>query len=96
MKDFVRGLGRRTVMAFFGAVYGVALLFALFPPLYLWGSGIDGSVLGMPSPIAYWILDAVLLGLGLWGLYAVENIRGELDEEVVTVPAEATSTLTGD
>jgi hypothetical protein len=50
----------------------------------------------MPSPIAYWILDAVLLGLGLWGLYAVENIRGELDEEVVTVPAEATSTLTGD
>jgi hypothetical protein len=85
MKDFIRGLSRRTVVTFFGAVYGVALLFALFPPLYLWGSGINYLVFGIPFSIMYWVFDGLVLGLGLWGLYIVEGIRGELDEGIVSV-----------
>ena len=92
MKDFIRGLSRRTVLTFFGSVYAVALLFALFPPLYLWGSGIATPVLGIPFSIMYWIVDGVVLGLGLWGLYVVEDIRGELDES--RVPAESLSIQT--
>lgn len=68
MKDFIRGLSHRKIMVFFGSVYGIALLFALFPPpLYLWGSGVSTLVFGIPFSIMYWILDALVLGLGLWG-----------------------------
>ena len=40
MKEYIRGLSRQSIMTFFGGTYAVALLFALFPPLYMWGSGI--------------------------------------------------------
>jgi hypothetical protein len=33
----------------------------------------------------YWVFDGLVLGLGLWGLYIVEGIRGELDEGIVSV-----------
>jgi len=87
MKDFIRGLSHRKIMVFFGSVYGIALLFALFPPLYLWGSGVSTLVFGIPFSIMYWIFDALVLGLGLWGLYLVEDLRGELDEELALTPA---------
>ncbi|NAZ78201.1 hypothetical protein GTQ99_22725 [Kineococcus sp. T13] len=63
-------------------VYGATLLAALFPPLYLAASGIRGGFLGMPFSIAYWILDALVIGLALWAKYAIEDVRGELDEEI--------------
>jgi TRAP-type C4-dicarboxylate transport system permease small subunit len=92
MKEFIRGLSRRTVTTFFGTVYAITLLFALFPPLYLAGSGIRTPVLGLPFSITYWILDALVLGLSLLAFYHVEDIRGELDEDLAT----ATPHLTGE
>jgi hypothetical protein len=87
MREFIRGLSRRTVVAFFGAGYGIALLLALFPPFYLGASGIATPILGVPFSIAYWLIDGLVLGFGLWGLYIVEDIRGELDETLVPATA---------
>jgi membrane-associated protease RseP (regulator of RpoE activity) len=81
MKDFIRSLDRRTIVIFFGALYAVALVFALFPPLYLWASGMRVEVLGIPFAFMYWIIDAVVLGLTLTAFYVVESIRGELDDD---------------
>ena len=83
MKDRVRALSRRSILTFFGTLYALALLFALFPPLYLWGSGISFEILGIPFAIMYWIIDAVALGLTLTAFYVVEDIRGELDDDSV-------------
>ncbi|HTF55468.1 MAG TPA: hypothetical protein VK735_49160 [Pseudonocardia sp.] len=90
MKEFIRNRRRRTIVIFFLSVYAVALVFALFPPLYLAGSGIRTPVLGIPFSIMYWIFDWVVLGLGLWGFYVVEDIRGELDESHPTTPPPLT------
>ncbi|HEV7418282.1 MAG TPA: hypothetical protein VGO30_00340 [Mycobacterium sp.] len=81
MKDRIRALSRRSIVIFFGALYASALMFALFPPLYLWGSGITFEILGIPFAIMYWIIDAVALGLTLTAFYVVEDIRGELDDD---------------
>ncbi|MCV7421014.1 hypothetical protein H7K45_10735 [Mycobacterium yunnanensis] len=81
MTAFIKGLSRRSIVAFFGTLYAVALLFALFPPLYLWGSGSRVEILGIPFAIAYWIVDALVLGLTLAAFYVVEDIRGELDDD---------------
>lgn len=81
MKDFIRGLSRRSIVIFFGTLYAVALLFAIFPPLYLWGSGSSFEILGIPFAIMYWIIDALVLGLTLAAFYVVEDIRGELDDD---------------
>ncbi|MDV6263736.1 hypothetical protein [Rhodococcoides yunnanense] len=92
MKEYIRGLSRKNIMTFFGSIYALALLFALFPPLYMWGSGIRFEILGIPFAIMYWLIDGVVLGLTLWGLYIVEDIRGELDEDLLP----ATAPLTGE
>jgi hypothetical protein len=81
MKDFIKGLDRRTIVTFFGALYAAALVFALFPPLYLWASGMRVEVLGIPFAIMYWIINAAALGLTLAAFYVVESIRGELDDD---------------
>jgi len=81
MKDRIRALSRRSILTFFGTLYALALLFALFPPLYLWGSGISFEILGIPFAIMYWIIDAFALGLTLTAFYVVEDIRGELDDD---------------
>ncbi|GAS94360.1 uncharacterized protein RMCC_1326 [Mycolicibacterium canariasense] len=88
MKDFIRGLSRRSIVIFFGTLYAVALLFAIFPPLYLWGSGSTAVVLGIPFAIMYWIIDALVLGLTLTAFYIVEDIRGELDDDSLEPLAE--------
>ena len=82
MKDLIKGLPRRYIVTFFGGIYGLALLFALFPPLYLWGSGIRFEILGVPFSIMYWLINAVILGLTLTAFYVVEDIRGELDDDL--------------
>jgi hypothetical protein len=89
MKAFINGLSRRSIVIFFGTLYAIALLFALFPPLYLWGSGISVLVLGIPFAIMYWIIDAVVLGLTLTAFYIVEDIRGELDDDSLEPLAES-------
>ena len=83
MKEYIRGLSRQSIMTFFGGTYAVALLFALFPPLYMWGSGIRYELLGVPFAIMYWLINGLVLGFTLWGLYIVEDIRGELDEDLL-------------
>ncbi len=88
MKDFIRGLSRRSIVIFFGTLYAVALLFAIFPPLYLWGSGSSALVLGIPFAVMYWIIDALVLGLTLAAFYIVEDIRGELDDDSLEPHAE--------
>ena len=88
MKAYIQGLSRRSIVTFFGTLYAVALLFALFPPLYLWGSGIRFQILGIPFAIMYWIIDAVVLGLTLTAFYIVEDIRGELDDDSLEPLAE--------
>jgi len=80
VKQLIRSASRRSLAAIFGGVYVVALALAIVPPLYMWGSGVRTTVLGVPFSIMYWIFDALLLGLCLWALYAAEDIRGELDE----------------
>jgi hypothetical protein len=89
MKAFIQGLSRRSIVIFFGTLYAIALLFALFPPLYLWGSGISFQILGIPFAIMYWIIDAVVLGLTLTAFYIVEDIRGELDDDSLEPVAES-------
>ena len=88
MKAFILGLSRRSIVIFFGTLYAAALLFALFPPLYLWGSGMRFQILGIPFAIMYWIIDAVVLGLTLTAFYVVEDIRGELDDDSLEPLAE--------
>ncbi|AYJ52121.1 hypothetical protein [Rhodococcus sp. P1Y] len=92
MKEYIRGLSQKSIMTFFGSIYALALLFALFPPLYMWGSGIRFEILGIPFAIMYWLINGLVLGLTLWGLYIVEDIRGELDEDLLP----ATAPLTGE
>ena len=89
MKDAIRGLSRRSIVIFFGALYAAALLFALFPPLYLWGSGVRYDILGIRFAISYWIIDAAILGLTLTAFYIVEDIRGELDDDSLEPLAES-------
>jgi len=81
MTSFIQGLSRRSIVAFFGTLYAVALMFALFPPLYLWGSGSRFEIFGIPFAIMYWVIDALVLGLTLTAFYVVEDIRGELDDD---------------
>ncbi|MGE2736989.1 hypothetical protein [Mycolicibacterium vaccae] len=81
MTAIIRGLPRRSIVIFFGALYAVALLFALFPPLYLWGSGVRFEILGIPFAVMYWIINALVLGLTLTAFYIVEDLRGELDDD---------------
>ncbi|GAA4385631.1 hypothetical protein [Tsukamurella soli] len=86
MKTFIRELDARVVRSIFAAGYVAALVLALFPPLYLWASGSHAVILGLPVPLLYWIVDAALVGFGLWAQYTVEGIRGELDEQRPAAP----------
>lgn len=65
----------------FGIYFLALLLMALFPPLYLSISGSTAIVFGIPLPIFYWIAIATLTGLGLWVLYIVESVTGEIPED---------------
>lgn len=85
MKTYIRNLNPRVIYTVFGIFYGAALMLALFPPFYLAASGVQTPMLGIPFSLFYWIADALLVGLSLWALYAVEDIRGELDDDTSVV-----------
>lgn len=72
---------RRLKALVFGVYFFLMLMMALFPPFYLGVSSSAVIVLGIPLPIFYWILIALLTGLGLWVLYAIESMTGEIPEE---------------
>lgn len=71
----------RTKSLVFALYFFAMLMMALFPPFYLHVSGSSILVLGIPLPIFYWILNATLMGLGLWVLYVVESATGEIPED---------------
>lgn len=81
MKDAIKVVPRTTRQTVFGAYFLLLLAMALFPPFYLSVSGQPALVLGIPLPIMYWISNALLVGLGVWALYIVEGMNGELPEE---------------
>jgi hypothetical protein len=85
--SFIRGLSSRSIAVAFGVIFVIALLAALFPPLYLAASGIRAAIFGVPFALAYWIFDAALIGLALWAYYGIEFVRGELDDEVIETVA---------
>jgi len=89
MKEFIRKRRRRTIVIFFLSVYAVALVFALFPRCTLPAAESAHPFSAFRS-IMYWIFDWAVLGLGLWGFYVVEDIRGELDEGHPTAPPPLT------
>lgn len=80
MKEFIKRRDAVEIRIAFGGIYGLAFVFGCFPPAYLWASGSAVVIAGLPLAIWYWILIAVLVGLSLWALYWIEDIRGELDE----------------
>ena len=88
LTPFIRGLSSRSIAVAFAVVFGGALLAALLPPLYLAASGVRATVVGVPFAIAYWVIDALVLGLGLWAYYALEHVRGELDDEDIDTVAD--------
>lgn len=65
----------------FGLYFFGLLMMAIFPPFYLSVSGSSRLVLGIPLPMFYWILIAVLLGLGVCALYLFETANGDIPEE---------------
>lgn len=65
----------------FGLYFSALLLMAIFPPFYLSVSGSAVLVLGIPLPIFYWIIIAVMLGLGVCALYLFESANGDIPEE---------------
>ena len=91
MTKQIQEMSSRTKNILFGTMYAILLLFAVFPPFYLWGSGNQMLFLGAPFSMWYWIADFVLLLAVMFGYYRVESIRGEVDPESMqqTVSAEA-------
>lgn len=81
MKDTINAAPVRMRTIVFGTYFALLLAMALFPPFYLSVSGQSSLVAGIPLPFVYWIGNALLVGLGVWALYAVESISGELPEE---------------
>jgi hypothetical protein len=74
-------------MTIFWLLFGSSILLAVFPPLYLAGSGRSTAILGVPFSVAYWIFDALLAIGAVWLLWIFENIRGEVGEEPEEVAA---------
>ncbi|MFJ9893531.1 hypothetical protein ACIQPR_09370 [Streptomyces sp. NPDC091280] len=92
MKTLIKGLPPAAIQTAFGLVYAITLLMTLCPPLYLAASGVRTTVLGIPFSIFYWIAGSAITGLALWAKYAVEHIRGELDEEIIPAAAAVGAT----
>jgi len=87
MKAFIRQRSRQQVNVFFGVLFAIALVMAIFPPLYLHFSGMTQLILGMPLTICYWLFNGLLIFLVVFGLNLVERVRGELDPELL-IPEE--------
>lgn len=88
MQEIIRAMSGRTKNAIFGTLFALCLLAAVFPPFYLSASGSTELVFGIPLSAAYWIIDALVLGLSVWALYIVESIRGEIVDDVTVSPVE--------
>ena len=81
MTSAIRSMSGRTKMSIFWALFGASILLAMAPPLYLAGSGLSGTVLGLPLSVAYWIVDALLALAAVSVLWVLESVRGELGDE---------------
>jgi hypothetical protein len=78
---FARSLSPRAITGWSASLYAVVVTMVLFPPLYLAVSGLGTPVIaGLPFVVFYYILNAVILAVGLVLLFHIEDARGELDE----------------
>lgn len=82
MKSAIRSMSGSTKMSIFWLFYGASILLAVAPPLYLAGSGQSTVVLGVPLSVGYWIFDAFLAVAAVALLWVMENIRGEVGDEM--------------
>lgn len=81
---FSRSISQRAITGWSLALYAVVVVMVLFPPLYLEVSGLRAPiVLGLPFVVFYYILNAVILAVGLFTLFKIEDARGELDESLL-------------
>lgn len=81
MNTLIANMSGATKSTLFLVWMGGCLLLAVLPPFYLASSGQRALILGMPWAIAYWLVDAVLLVLGVFALMHVEHVRGEFGDE---------------
>lgn len=79
MRSAVKKMSTQAKNRVFATLFTLCFLMAVFPPFYLWGSGADPEILGLPFAVVYMLFDALLLALGVWALYWIEDVRGELD-----------------
>jgi hypothetical protein len=75
----VRRMSGRTKNRIFGAWFALDAILAMLPPVYWAVNGIDGTVLGLPFSVAYFIFTALVITASVVAIYVVEDIRGEVD-----------------
>lgn len=73
-------MSARTKNRVFGVGYILIGLWVLCPPVYLWASGGSPRVLGLPFSVLWMLVNPVLILLLIWGLWIVEDMRGELEQ----------------
>ncbi|MCI2185172.1 hypothetical protein [Bifidobacterium tibiigranuli] len=81
MKKAIQTMSPTVKNTIFVILYCIPLAFAIFPPLYLWGSGQAALFLGAPLSIWYWLFDFLFLVAIMFFFYWVESVRGEVDPE---------------
>lgn len=79
MKSIILNMSATVKNTVFAVLYLIPLVAAVFPPLYLVASGRSGLFLGAPFTVWYWLFDGLFLGLVIWALYCVEELRGEVE-----------------
>lgn len=75
----VRVMSSRTKNRIFGIWFVVDAVLAMLPPVYWAVDEIDGTVLGLPFSVAYFIVTGIVITASIVALYMVEDIRGEVD-----------------
>jgi hypothetical protein len=74
----VRGMSSRTKNRLFGTLFLLDGVLAMFPPVYWAVNEVDGTVLGLPFSVLYFLVVGVLITASVMALYLVEEIRGEV------------------
>ena len=74
---------RRGVSTVFVCLYFLLVAMAIFPPFYLWTSGLrDPVVLGLPFTVFWWILNGFLIFVLARFIAWVETVRDEMHTEL--------------
>ncbi|SFO87142.1 hypothetical protein K8Z49_16055 [Actinomadura madurae] len=63
----------------FGVLFGIGLVVALLPPIYIWAGEQHSNLLGLPLSVLYMFGVSGYVTAVCAALYVVELARGELD-----------------